>query len=57
MSEVTVHNMPSVFVMETQIPESMVNDLNNYLDEYKEDQDKQLWGYLLRAGQKSRNKY
>ena len=40
MAEVTVHNMPSVFVMETEMPISMVNDLNDYLDEYKEDQDK-----------------
>ena len=40
MAEVTVHNMPSVFVMETEMPISMVNDLNDYLDEYKEDQNK-----------------
>ncbi len=40
MAEVTVHNMPSVFVMETEMPLSMVNDLNDYLDEYKEDQNK-----------------
>ena len=38
MAEVTVHNMPSVFVMETEMPISMVNDLNDYLDEYKEDE-------------------
>ena len=40
MGEVTVHNMPSVYVMETEMPISMVNDLNEYLDEYKEAQDK-----------------
>ena len=40
MAEVTVHNMPSVFVMETEMPISMVNDLNDYLDEYKEDENK-----------------
>jgi hypothetical protein len=40
MAEVTVHNMPSVYVMETEMPISMVNDLNDYLDEYREDQDK-----------------
>ena len=40
MAEVTVHNMPSVYVMETEMPISMVNDLNDYLDEYKENQDK-----------------
>ena len=40
MAEVTVHNMPSVYLMETEMPISMVNDLNDYLDEYKEDQNK-----------------
>ena len=40
MAEVTVHTMPSVFVMETEMPISMVNDLNDYLDEYKEDENK-----------------
>ena len=40
MAEVTVHNMPSVFVMETEMPLSMVTDINDYLDEYKETEDK-----------------
>ena len=40
MAEVPVHNMPSVFVMETEMPLSMVNDINDYLDEYKETKDK-----------------
>ena len=40
MAEVTVHNMPSVFVMETEMPLSMVKDINDYLDEYKETEDK-----------------
>jgi hypothetical protein len=40
MAEVTVHNMPSVYVMETEMPISVVNDLNDYLDEYKEDENK-----------------
>jgi hypothetical protein len=40
MAEVTVHNMPSVFVMETEMPEGMVEDLNDYLDEYVEDENK-----------------
>ena len=40
MAEVTVHNMPSVFVMETEMPLSMVNDINDYLDEYKAAEDK-----------------
>ena len=37
MAEVVVHSMPSVFVMETQMPEGMVENLNEYLDEYVED--------------------
>ena len=40
MAEVTVHNMPSVFVMETEMPSSMVTNINDYLDEYKETEDK-----------------
>ena len=40
MAEVTVHSMPSVFVMETQMPEGMVEDLNKYLDEYVEDENR-----------------
>ena len=40
MAEVTVHNMPSVFVMETEMPLSMVSDINEYLDEYKAAEDK-----------------
>ena len=40
MAEVTVHNMPSVYVMETEMPMSMVEDLNDYLDEYVEDKNK-----------------
>ena len=40
MADVTVHNMPSVFVMETIMPGKMVNDLNDYLDEYLEDYDR-----------------
>ena len=40
MAEVTVHNMPSVYVMETQMPEGMVEDLNDYLDEYVVDENK-----------------
>ena len=48
MAEVTVHNMPSVYVMETDMPMSMVNDLNEYLDEYLEDQNKKsLAGTLV----------
>ena len=47
MAEVTVHNMPSVYVMETEMPISMVNDLNDYLDEYKENQNKKSLACLL----------
>ena len=40
MAEVTVHNMASVFVMQTEMPINMENDINDYLDEYKEDENK-----------------
>ena len=48
MAEVTVHNMPSVYVMEAFMPTNMVDDINNYLDEYREDKNKKsLAGTLI----------
>jgi hypothetical protein len=37
---VEVHNLPSVFLMETQMPEKMVKDLNTYLDELLKQDDR-----------------
>ena len=45
---VEVHNLPSVFVMETQMPKKMVKDLNTYLDELlKQDDRESLSGTLV----------
>ena len=36
-----MHVMPSVFVLETTMPQSMIDSVNDYMDEYKEKKDKQ----------------
>ena len=36
-----VHNMPAVFVLETQMPQEMILDLNDYMDEYRESKNKE----------------
>ena len=46
--EVNIWNMPAVFVLETRMPEAMVDDLNEYLDELRESKDKEsLAGTLV----------
>jgi len=37
---VEVHNLPAVFVMETQMPKKMVKDLNTYLDDLLKQDDR-----------------
>jgi hypothetical protein len=54
--KVEVHPMPSVFLMETQMPEKMVKDLNTYLDDLlkqkdREDQSGTLVGQIHRGEQ------
>jgi len=39
--KVEVHPLPSVFLMETQMPEKMVKDLNTYLDELLKQNDRE----------------
>ena len=39
--EFTMHNMPAVYVLETQMPKKMVDDVNDYMDEYREDKNKE----------------
>jgi hypothetical protein len=34
-----IHSMPSVFVMEHNVPEEMVTDLNTYLDAYLKEKE------------------
>ena len=36
-----IHTMPAVYVLETQMPKNMVNSVNDYMDEYKHDKNKQ----------------
>ena len=46
--EVEIHQQPSVFLMETQMPEKMVKDINTYLDELlKQDDRESLSGTLV----------
>ena len=46
--EVEIHQLPSVFLMETQMPEKMVKDLNTYLDDLlKKDDRESLAGTLV----------
>ena len=36
-----VHNMPAVYVLETQMPQEMIDDVNDYMDEYRESKHKE----------------
>ena len=46
--DVNIWTMPAVFVLETRMPEAMVDDLNEYLDELRESEDKEsLAGTLV----------
>jgi hypothetical protein len=36
-----VHNMPAVYVLETQMPQQMIDDVNDYMDEYRQDKNKE----------------
>ncbi len=36
-----IHTMPAVYVLETQMPEDMIDSVNDYMDEYKHDKNKQ----------------
>jgi len=36
-----IHNMPAVYVLETQMPKEMVSELNDYMDEYRQNKNKQ----------------
>ena len=36
-----VHNMPAVYVLETQMPQEMILDLNDYMDEYRKSKNKE----------------
>ena len=36
-----IHNMPAVYVLETQMPQEMIDDVNEYMDEYRESKHKE----------------
>jgi len=36
-----IHSMPAVYVLETQMPQDMIDNVNDYMDEYKHDKNKQ----------------
>ena len=43
-----VHNLPAVIMLECQLPDEIVSNLNEYLDEYKETAEKKsLAGTLV----------
>ena len=39
--EFQIHNMPAGYVLETQMPQQMVDDVNDYMDEYRKDKNKE----------------
>ena len=39
--EFQIHTMPAVYVLETQMPQDMIDSVNDYMDEYKHDKNKQ----------------
>ena len=39
--EFQIHTMPAVYVLETQMPKDMIDSVNDYMDEYKHDKNKQ----------------
>jgi len=45
--KVEIHALPSVFMLETRMPEKMVDDLNDYLDELLEDEDRRSLAHTL----------
>ena len=36
-----IHTMPAVYVLETQMPKDMIDSVNDYMDEYREDKNKE----------------
>ena len=45
--DVNIWTMPAVFVLETRMPDGMVEDLNTYLDELREQADKESLAHSL----------
>ena len=45
--KVEIHSLPAVFMLETRMPEKMVDDLNDYLDELLEDEERRSLAHTL----------
>ena len=45
--KVEIHSLPAVFMLETRMPDKMVNDLNEYLDELLEDEERRSLAHTL----------
>ena len=45
--KVEIHALPAVFMLETRMPDKMVNDLNDYLDELLEDEERRSLAHTL----------
>ena len=45
--DVNIWTMPAVFVLETRMPDGMVEDLNTYLDDLREQADKESLAHSL----------
>ena len=45
--KVEIHALPAVFMLETRMPDKMVNDLNEYLDELLEDEERRSLAHTL----------
>jgi len=39
--EFQIHTMPAVYVLQTQMPQQMIDDVNDYMDEYRQDKNKE----------------
>ena len=42
-----VHNLPAVVMLEATLPDKLINDLNEYLDEYRETAEKKSLAHTL----------
>ena len=42
-----VHNLPAVIMMECQLPQKLIDDLNNFLDIYKKDKNRKSLSHTL----------
>jgi hypothetical protein len=42
-----IHNLPAAVMMECQLPEKLINDLNNHLDVYKKDKNRKSLSHTL----------